>query len=221
MYDTLARGKTQEEKMEIELKYLFEDETLKDAIFNDKYIQKIMDEGSEAVIPMRAIYVDTADGALMEKEMAFRARFEGSKCVATLKWGGSAEDGLHVRGELNVAVEEDFADNPTIEVFKGSEIYEEIAAAVGDEKLVPVMEMDYVRREARVDTGYSISVLSVDEGKIKTAKGDLPILELEIELYTGDKEDMIALGRKLEEKYRLKRGNRSKYQRGLELLGFA
>ncbi len=206
--------------MEIELKYFFEDETSKDAIFNDKYIQKIMDEGSEAVIPMRAIYLDTAGGALMKKGMAFRARFEGPKCVATLKWGGSAEDGLHIRGELNVAVEESFADNPTIEVFRGSEIYDEIAEAVGDEKLIPVMEMNYVRREVRVDTGSSISVLSVDEGEIKTAKGNLPILELEIELYTGDQEDMIALGRKLEEKYRLKRGNRSKYQRGLELLGF-
>ena len=50
--------------MEIELKYLFEDESSKDAIFNDKYIQKIMDEGSEAVTPLDAIYIDTVDGAL-------------------------------------------------------------------------------------------------------------------------------------------------------------
>ena len=67
-------------------------------------------------------------------------------------------------------------------------------------------------REVRVDTGVSISVLSVDEGEIKTLNGDIPILELEIELYAGDKDDMIALGRKLEEKYHLKRGNRSKFQ---------
>lgn len=207
--------------MEIELKYFFEDEALKDAIFDDKYIQKIKDEGSEMLIPMRAIYMDTQDGALMKKEMAFRARFEGTKCVATLKWGGSAEDGLHIRGELNVAVEEDFAQNPTIDVFKGSQIYDEIVSAVGDAKLSPVMEMRYARREVRVDTGSSISVLSLDEGKIITKNGNVPILELEIELYTGDQEDMIALGRKLEEKYHLKPANRSKYQRGLEILGFA
>ena len=59
----------------------------------------------------------------------------------------------------------------------------------------------------------------MDEGEIKTAKGNAPILELEIELYTGDQEDMVALGRKLEEKYHLKQGNKSKYQRGLEILG--
>ena len=206
--------------MEIELKYLFEDEASKDAIFNDKYILKVKEEGSETVTPMRAVYMDTQDGALMKKEMAFRVRHEYSKFVATLKWGGSAEEGLHVRGELNVSVDEGFLEKPTLEVFKGSEIYDEIADVACSGKLIPVMEMNYVRREIRLDTGLSIDVLAVDEGEIKTANGTLPILELEIELYTGDKDDMIALGRKLEEKYHLKRGNRSKYQRGLELLGF-
>ena len=156
----------------------------------------------------------------MKKEIAFRVRHEYSKYVATLKWGGSAEEGLHVRGELNVPVDEGFLEAPTLEVFKGSEIYDEIADVAGSKKLVSVMEMNFVRREIRLDTGLSIDVLSVDEGEIKTADGTLPLLELEIELYTGDKDDMIALGRKLEEKYHLKRGNRSKYQRGLELLGF-
>ena len=206
--------------MEIDLKYLFEDEASKDAIFNDKYILKVKDEGSETVTPMHAIYLDTQDNALMKKEIAFRVRHEYSKYVATLKWGGSAEEGLHVRGELNVPVDEGFLEAPTLEVFKGSEIYDEIADVAGSKKLVSVMEMNFVRREIRLDTGLSIDVLSVDEGEIKTADGTLPLLELEIELYTGDKDDMIALGRKLEEKYHLKRGNRSKYQRGLELLGF-
>ena len=206
--------------MEIELKYLFEDEASKDAIFSDKYISKVKDEGSETVTPMCAVYLDTQDGALRKKEIAFRVRHEYSKFVATLKWGGSAEEGLHVRGELNVPVDEDFLEMPTLEVFKGSEIYDEIADIADSGKLITVMEMNFVRREIRLDTGLSIDVLSVDEGEIKTANGTLPILELEIELYTGNKDDMIALGRKLEEKYHLKRGNRSKYQRGLELLGF-
>lgn len=207
--------------MEIELKYLFEDEATKNEIFNDKHILKIKDEGSETVTHMRAMYMDTEDGALRKKEMAFRVRFEGTRIVATLKWGGSAEDGLHVRGELNVAVEEDFVSAPSPEVFRGSEIFDDIMAAVGDKKLVTVMEMNYVRKEIRVDTGLSIDVISLDEGEIITAKGSLPISELEIELYTGDKDDMVSLGRKLEEKYKLKRGNRSKYQRGLELLNMA
>ena len=34
--------------MEIELKYLFEDEASKDAIFNDKYILKVKDRHADA-----------------------------------------------------------------------------------------------------------------------------------------------------------------------------
>ena len=54
---------------------------------------------------------------------------------------------------------------------------------------------------------------------IHTSKGDAEILELEVELYSGDQEDMVALGSELATKYNLEAGDKSKYQRGLELLG--
>ena len=81
------------------------------------------------------------------------------------------------------------------------------------------MEMEFVRKQMHIDTGKSISMLSYDEGEIRTTCGNAPISELEIELYSGDQEDMIALGSELASKYNLEPGNRSKYQRGLELLG--
>ena len=92
-------------------------------------------------------------------------------------------------------------------------------AAVSDKKLIPVMEMDYVRKAIQVDTGKSISVVSLDEGTIHTSKGDAEILEVEVELYSGDQEDMVALGGELAAKYNLQTSDKSKYQRGLELLG--
>ena len=90
---------------------------------------------------------------------------------------------------------------------------------MADKKLVPVMEMDYVRKAIQVDTGKSISVVSLDEGTIHTSKGDSDILEVEVELYSGDQEDMVALGGELAAKYNLVASDKSKYQRGLELLG--
>ena len=138
--------------------------------------------------------------------------------VATLKWGGSAKEGLHVRGELNVPVDEQFVRSPNVDVFKGSEIYEEIKATAGDKALQEVMEMDFTRKEIRVDTGKSISVISLDEGWIRTDGGDAPISELEIEFYSGDQDDMIELGMELAAKYNLQASDKSKYQRGLELL---
>lgn len=205
--------------MEIELKYLLRDDLAKDRILNDKHLLEIKNPACDETIQMKAVYFDTEEGDLRVLQIALRARFENERVVVTLKWKGSAQDGLHVRGELNVPAGSEYLDNPTVEIFKGSEIYDELLAAVSDKKLVPVMEMDYVRKAIQVDTGKSISVVSLDEGIIRTSKGDTGILEVEVELYSGDQEDMVALGGELAAKYNLETSDKSKYQRGLELLG--
>ena len=207
--------------MEVELKFLVDEAFIKDKIFQDAHLQFISKGGNVETIHMRAIYFDTEDQSLLNKEMAYRIRYEDQRLVATLKWGGSADHGLHVRGELNVPVNEAFLEAPSVDIFHGSAIYEELKETVGEKKLFPVMEMDFVRKEVHVDTGKSISVVSYDEGQIKTSKGNIPISELEIELYSGCQEDMMALGNELAQKYNLKAGNKSKYQRGLECLGLA
>lgn len=205
--------------MEIELKYLLRDDLAKDRILNDKHLLEIKNPACDETVQMRAIYLDTEEGDLRGLQIALRARFENERVVVTLKWKGSAQDGLHVRGELNVPAGSEYLDNPTVDIFKGSEIYDELLAAVSDKKLIPVMEMDYVRKAIQVDTGKSISVVSLDEGTIHTSKGDTEILEVEVELYSGDQEDMVALGGELAAKYNLQTSDKSKYQRGLELLG--
>lgn len=205
--------------MEIELKYLLRDDLAKDRILNDKHLLEIKNPVCDETVQMRAIYLDTEEGDLRGLQIALRARFENERVVVTLKWKESAQDGLHVRGELNVPAGSEYLDNPTVDIFKGSEIYDELLAAVSDKKLIPVMEMDYVRKAIQVDTGKSISVVSLDEGTIHTSKGDAEILEVEVELYSGDQEDMVALGGELAAKYNLQTSDKSKYQRGLELLG--
>jgi len=206
--------------MEIELKYLVEDEFTRERILQDAHLMKMSDEEEVETIPMKAVYYDTEDKALLRKQFAFRVRYEDVLPVATMKWGGGAVDGLHQRGELNVTVNEEFAAAPNVDIFRGSEIYDEIYEAAGGRTLIPVMEMEFVRRQIHVDTGKSISVVSCDQGEIRTTGGNAPISEVEVELYSGDQEDMIALGNELAAKYNLKPGNQSKYQRGLELLGF-
>lgn len=205
--------------MEIELKFLVEEELTRERILQDDHLRKLAGEEALEVIPMKAVYYDTEEKDLLKKMYAFRVRYEDARPVATMKWGGGAEEGLHQRGELNVTVNEVFAECPNVDIFKGSEIYEEIAEAVGEKPLIPVMEMEFVRKQMHVDTGKSISVVSFDEGEIRTAGGTAPISEVEVELYSGDQDDMIALGKELAAKYNLTPGNKSKYQRGLELLG--
>lgn len=206
--------------MEVELKFLVEEPIARERILGDKHLAEIMDKGSEEEIQMRATYFDTEDLDLCKNEIAFRIRRENDCPVATLKWGGKVENGLHMRGELNVTVNEEYAQNPSLSIFKGSEIYDDIEKAAGDKPLKPLMEANCLRKQIRVDTGKSISVISLDVGEIVTATGTAPISELEVELYSGDEEDMIALGRELATKYNLKEGAKSKFRVGLELLGY-
>lgn len=206
--------------MEIELKFLVDETFTKDRFFNDGHLKELADEETMKTIPMKAVYYDTENHDLMDREIAFRIRHEDGRLVATLKWGGGAENGLHTRGELNVTVDEEFAAAPKVNIFVGSDIYDQIGDEIGEMELFPVMDMEYTRKEVHVDTGKSISVLSYDEGEIRTANGNAVISELEIELYSGDQDDMVDLGNELAVKYNLKPGNKSKYQRGLELLGF-
>lgn len=191
---------------------------VKDKLFNDAYLCQIKDKNTEKTTHMMAMYFDTPSLGLAGRKMAFRVRFEDKRAIATLKWNGTSDNGLHVRGELNIPVEETFHLQPNVEVFRESEIYEEIKRAVGSEDMVNIVDMDYVRREVKLDTGKSISVLSYDEGIISTASGQCPISEVEIELYSGDGDDMVSLGRQLECKYNLIPDDTSKLQKGLSLL---
>ena len=205
--------------MEVELKFLIEDKLAQERILKDRHLAEIKDEGSEEEIELKATYLDTEDMDLCKRKMAFRVRLENGSPIATLKWGGEATDGLHVRGELNVPVDESYMRYPKTDIFRGSEMYGDIEAAVGDKPLKPIMNIDCLRRQISVDTGKSISVVSLDIGTILTDTATAPITELEIELYSGDEDDMISLGRELASKYNLIPENKSKFQRGLELLG--
>ena len=106
--------------MEIELKYLVEDEFTRERILQDAHLMKMSDEEEVETIPMKAVYYDTEDKALLKMQFAFRVRYEDVLPVATMKWGGDAVDGLHQRGELNVTVNEEFAAAPNVDIFRGS-----------------------------------------------------------------------------------------------------
>lgn len=205
--------------MEIELKYLIDDAAKINDIFSDEYIVGIRDEKKEEMIPMHAVYYDTEDRRLTEEGIALRIRKEGERNIGTLKWHGTSEDGMHKRQEINVPVsDEAMTLAPEISIFDQSEMSEVLEAVVGTRRLLPMMEVDFMRRLIRLDTGKSISEMSADSGEIKANGKTIPILELEIELFSGNEEEIVEIGRRISEKYQLKPGNKSKFERGYELL---
>jgi inorganic triphosphatase YgiF len=206
--------------MEVELKYNVPSKEVMDAIFNDAYLFGIEEESPREKIFFKAAYFDTKDHVLSKNDIAFRVRLEGEKLVASLKWRGKVEGALHSREEINVPV-----DNPqcylmpTTTLFEQSEIGKEVIRLVADEPLVALLEMGFLRRRFRVDTGESIVEISLDSGEIMTDRGNLPISELELELFSGNQEDLMILGERLSAEYQLSPSGESKYLRGLRELG--
>lgn len=202
--------------MEIELKYAIENTETADKIWEDEELKRIEEAGTRETVIMNAVYFDTVDMDLSKNDMAYRVRREGDKLVATLKWGGGSEGALHQREEVNVPVL-DTKPNPV--VFEACDIGDDLLAILGGNELRPVLEMSVERRRFRVDTENTILEISVDQGSIITDNGNEPICEVEVELFSGSEEVMMKTGQHIAEKYGLVSEKRSKFYRGLLLLG--
>lgn len=205
--------------MEIEMKYGIGDKEIAKSIWEDEYLLSMEEKDSREKVYMKAAYFDTDDYILSKNDIAFRVRMEGSRIVASLKWNDASEEGLHTREEINVPVNDEACFiMPDPEIFKESDIGRDMISLVSGKTLHSLLETRFLRSRLRIDTGKSICEVAIDEGEIVTDYGSLPICELEIELFSGDQEDVRRIGDTLAEKYGLTAENRSKYARGLKLL---
>ena len=201
--------------MEIELKYTIPDEETARQIWEDALFSEFEEEGTREELKIDARYFDTDSFDLARNEVAYRIRREGDRLVAALKWKGHSEDGLHVREELNVPVQD---DEPDLDVFHESSIGCEVLKFAENKELKCILQTSFLRRKFRIDTGTGLFEFSVDSGEIVTDYGVQPINEAEVELFSGETEELMEIGRKLQEEYGLKEENNSKYYRGLLMI---
>lgn len=207
--------------MEIELKYSIEDPADIDRLFSDPDVEKAKDENSVESVPMDAVYFDTPSFALTKARIAFRVRKEGERYVGTLKWDGARKEALYRRHEINLTISDpEQQKHPTIKLFEQCDLGERLVKLVDGQELVSLVEMNFVRRKARLDTGKCIMEMSVDRGDINANKQMTPILEAEFELLNGDEDDMVEFAQTLAGRYNMSPGEKSKFARGLELIGF-
>lgn len=202
--------------MEIELKYAINDKETAMRIWEDEGLKKLEEPETRETVFMRATYFDTEDYDLCENDMAYRVRREGDRLIASLKWGGKNEGALHTREEINIPV---IDTHPNPVTFEESDIGKDLIRIIGGKPLQPVIEMQFERRRFRIDTQDTISEISIDSGEIVTEKGSMPICEVEIELFSGEQEVLLDVGQQLVDKYGVVSEKRSKFYRGLVLLG--
>ena len=205
--------------MELEVKYAIPDKGIADDIWNDDFVASIADTSSAEKLVMKAVYFDTEDYRLSNKNVTVRVRAEGERIIGTLKYGGSTKNGLAEREEVNIPlVGEEYFIAPPIDMFKESQDGLDLMELIGDMSLINMLETRFLRRRVRLHYNSSLLELAVDTGEIITDAGNKDILEMEIELFTGLKEDLLELAEIIATRYNLVPENRSKFSRGLALL---
>ena len=201
--------------MEIELKYNIPSSEVADKIWDNALFKESEEVDSREELFFDAKYFDTEHCDLAKNDIAYRVRKEGRRYVASLKWRGHSEDGLHVREEINVPVDDEEA-NPS--VFKESNVGKQVMELIEGKALRCFMETTFKRRRFRIDTGYGIYEFSIDSGEIVTKYGTSPIGEVEVELFSGEQNELLAIGDHLQQEYDLVPENESKYARGIRLI---
>jgi triphosphatase len=204
--------------MEQEMKYSIPNKELSDIIWNNSIIEKYGDDSTRESLVMKAVYFDTEDMVLSKNNMTVRVRVEGERKFATLKWGGCSTNGFHERNEINVPVSDESFINPSVDMFKGSEDGEVLMQLAKDKPLINLLETRFLRRRIRLKYQQSLIELAIDYGSIITDAGEEPILELELELYAGNIDDLKKLGEEFAREYGLTPENRTKFSRGVSLL---
>jgi len=207
--------------MEIELKYRIDNAEQYENLLTDPWIAGHAESEDPETVRMKAAYFDTEDLTLIRHNIAFRIRSEGERTLATLKWREDDDgiSGLYIRSEINIPVTDKtcfFAPDPSI--FKESAEGKDLLDIIDGRPLENIIDMIFTRNRIRIDYGQSILELALDEGVVVAGPKSVQFRELEIEIYSGNKEDLLDVGKQIASKYGLEPELKTKFARGIELL---
>lgn len=204
-----------QKNVEIELKLLLNKSDLEKLLASD-LVKSVVRAGSEKQRNLVSSYYDTADLALKKNGIAYRVRDKGDGTFeATIKTDKKSSSGLSERLELNLPLTENAA---VLEGFAELGLGYELTdlAPNGVEKLFTV---DVVRTTYLLDLDGAVVELAIDNGKILAAGGEDTIDEVELELVEGKVEAMLLFAEQMEKLVPVHREERSKFARGLALIG--
>jgi triphosphatase len=138
---------------------------------------------SEVRLKVVSTYYDTPTLALHRERLSFRVRKQGSEFVQTLKAENPAQADILARKEWEDQIP---SKRP---VFNAPKTGKRLPDTVRDEELHPVFTTTVTRTMIEISPESSARIeVAIDEGEIRTSKGDAvaPISEIELELKKGD-----------------------------------
>lgn len=135
-------------------------------------------------------YYDTPDRFFAHEQMGLRVRTENTRHEMTLKTAGKVVDGVHIRPEYNLPLNEPKPDFAQLNAH--FQLGFENAAQINAE-LLPTFSTDFTRHIWLVRYQQSQIEIALDQGNIRNPLGECEICELEFELKTGQLKDILAL----------------------------
>lgn len=166
-----------------------------------------------ALMVLTSTYFDTAGRDLQKHGLTLRVRSEGERRIQTVK-GASVSAGLFDRAEWEVAIE---GSVPDLDALAGTPAAK-ILAAAKDAGLSALFATVVERTTRPVAYGASRISATLDQGRLQTEAGDVPLCELELELEEGTATDLFALAQAFAETVPLRLGALSKSARGFALI---
>lgn len=160
-------------------------------------------------------YFDTPELALNQNKTALRIRKVSNQFIQTLKTKGQSINGLHQRREWEWPLP---ANKLNTDLLK---ICDAWPMDIKLDLLEPVFETNFTRQKAVLGWRESSFELALDQGEVISANQSTPINELEVELLSGNTEDLLALGELLKTNLSLEPDNVSKAERGYDLFSEA
>ena len=171
---------------EIELKFLASPAGLAAALGLSEFAPLREVEAREQV----STYFDTPDGALQKAGFILRLREVGGAFIQTVKEEGASIE----RGEW-----EETLDTPDLDFDRAAQT--PLGKILADEdlraRIGPMFTTRFTRRKAEVTFSRAVIEVAIDEGEIIAGQARAPIFEIELELKSGGRYGLFALGRKL------------------------
>ena len=209
-----------QKNVEIEMKLVVGKKALKDLLAS-QLLQQVVRPESEQQRHLVSTYYDTRELSLKKAGIAYRVRDKGDgSWEATVKTAQKSSSGLSQRLELNLPLQE---NKPVLEGFAALGLdYELTKLAPEGVEVLFTVEVD--RTTYLLDLAGAVVELAIDRGKItspRQKKAKDTIEEIELELLEGDLAPLLGFVAELTELVPVFVEKRSKFARGLALLGLA
>ncbi len=167
-------------------------------------------EGASPSRKLTSIYFDTPDWGLKKRKMALRVRRSGrSAPLMTLKWPLQTAGDIFSRGEIEIRATK---MAPDLALFD-ADIAEGLRQIIGEAPLEAKYETRINRITRMITRGAARIEVAFDDGAIHAGERELPLREVELELKSGQPQDLCDFAAILAESLPLRLDNVSKAER--------